>query len=183
MSKQASSESSSARRIPVGGRDGTTRRLAWPAFLARLGCLLFFLTGAAFAGDDTPTVYPTPAGYEADNRLALTVNGKPVPVLKWTTNGKKKSVEYLYARFSVAGEAAVKITSEKPIATQQVRPAAFGLRPEVSGQTMTFTLPGSRYVVVTINGIMLMVLADPPETDAPRPGQAGIHVNRDRQFR
>ena len=176
MSKQASSESSSARRIPVGGRDGTTRRLAWPAFLARLSCLLFFLTRAAFAGDDTPTVYPTPAGYEADNRLALTVNGKPVPVLKWTTNGKKKSVEYLYARFSVAGEAAVKITSEKPIATQQVRPAAFGLRPEVSGQTMTFTLPGSRYVVVTINGIMLMVLADPPETDAPRPGQAGIHV-------
>ncbi|MFM2212705.1 MAG: hypothetical protein RL639_1899 [Verrucomicrobiota bacterium] len=173
MSKQASSESSSARRIPVGGHDGTTRRLA---FLARLSCLLFFLTGTAFAADNAPAVYPTPAGYEVDARLGLTVNGKPVPVLKWTTIHKKKSTEYLYARFSVAGEAVVKITSEKPITSQQVRPAAFGLKPEVSGQTMTFTLPGSRYCIVTINGIMLMILADPPETNAPRPGDAGIHV-------
>lgn len=154
---------SSASRPPLG-------LLIW------LSCLLLVPVAGAFAADNEPTVYATPAGYEVDPRLSMTVNGKPVPVLKWTTVHKKKSTEYLYARFAVAGESVVKITSDKPIASQQVRPAAFGLKPSVSGQDMTFTLTGSRYLVVNVNGLMLMVLADPPETDAPRSGDTGVHV-------
>lgn len=139
-------------------------------------CSFFVLFAATLhAGDQTVSVHATPPGYPVDSRITMTVNGQSIPVLQWTT-GTKPYVEYLYVRFAVSGEAVVKITCDKPIESHQVQPAAFAIVPNVNGQDMTFTLSGSRYFIVTINRIMLMVLADPPEVDAPRPGGAGVHV-------
>ena len=117
-------------------------------------------SSAAFASG--VTVYPTPPGYHTDSSFTMTVDGHSVPVLQWTT-GKNNSVEYLYSRFSLGGSAVVKISCNNGIDSSTVQPSAFGIVPHVNGHDLTFTLPGSRYFIITINKVRLIVLADPPE--------------------
>ena len=124
--------------------------------------------------DKEVSVYSTPAGYHVDSNITMTVNGQNIPVLKWTT-GKKSPVEYLYSRFALSGPATVKITCSKPVDSCRIQPSAFGIESHVSGQDMTFTLPGSRYFIISINHTDLMVLADPPENKATHADDPHIH--------
>lgn len=130
---------------------------------------LLLLTVSAFAEPNTLSIYRTPPDYPTDNSVRMAVNEQNVPVVKWTT-GKKNAVEYLYTRFAFSGTASVKITWNRAIETFDVQPRDFGIQPHVVGSEMTFTLPASRYFIVTINHTKLMVLADPPEQKVPQPG-------------
>jgi Glycosyl hydrolases family 28 len=117
-------------------------------------------------------VYPVPQGYPVARSLSMSVEGHDVPVLQWIS-GKVKSPEYLYARFSVSGESSVRITWDTPVVSCTIEPGAFSLEPRINGRVVTFTLPGSRYCIVTINGKRLLVMADPPESPVLRPDAPG----------
>jgi len=141
--------------------------------------LLFLLLPAATFADVTP--YPPYPGAVPSESYKVTVNGQPVFVHKFFTFNQFNWMDY--ASFSMTGKVKVEVTllvSERRIHTAEIRPIAYGIKPEVSGNTITFELDRPRYLVLFLNeypsfySTGLMLFAEPPEKNPPKLGDANV---------
>ena len=91
-----------------------------------------------------------------------------------------------HASFAMTGKVHVTITSlvnDRNVVTCYIRPLAYGIHPQISGNTVSFDLDQPRYLVVffneepTFQSPGLLLFAEPPEKNAPKLGdrQRGQH--------
>jgi len=139
------------------------------SFVARLVAVLgLYIAGASVASAAIET-YPRPSVYSASTTYSLTVDGVSVPVIL--------GPGYDYAHFTMmSGPINLQATLLTASITQwAICPAKFGISPNVSGSTMSFSLSQDRYLIIAINGLRRLVIAiDPPYTK-PASSGAGIY--------
>ena len=136
------------------------------------------LAAASFAA-----VAPTPPYPGASPSLAykVTVDGQPVFTYRFPTYNQFNWMDY--ASFSMTGKVHVTITSlisERDVRTCYIRPMAYNIQPRIEGNTVSFDLDRPRYLVVFINeeplfsSTGLLLFADAPEANAPKPGGPNV---------
>jgi len=127
------------------------------------------------------TPYPPYPGAAPSLAYTVTVDDKPVFVHRLPTYNQFQWMDH--ASFAMTGKVRVKITSlvnERNIVTCYIRPLAYGIHPQISGNTVTFELDRPRYLVVffneepTFQSPGLLLFAEPPEKNAPKPGDPGV---------
>lgn len=100
----------------------------------------------------------------------LKAGDKVVPIRHYNPhNNDSVTRTCYYAHFGVSGgPVTIEIDAKEPIANFSIRPAAYQIQGTVKGSKLTFSLPQSRYLSVSINGRKdLFLLADPNESDRP----------------
>ena len=81
------------------------------------------------------------------------------------------------AAFAFSGEVEVTVTVQVPIQNVVIRPAALTVAPVVEGGVIRFRLNRPCHLSIEVNNDLeraLFLFADPPETDAPRQGDANV---------
>jgi hypothetical protein len=143
-----------------------------------MGLFLTLLPAAVFA-DIIP--YPPYPGAVPSESYKVTVNGKPVFVHHFLTFDQFNWMDY--ASFAMTGKVHVEITSfvcDRKLLTCNIRPLAYGIHPKISGNTVSFDLDRPRYLVIFFNdepmfySTGLMLFAEPPEQNAPKPGDTNV---------
>jgi hypothetical protein len=147
--------------------------------LARpIGLLLMFFPLATFAA---VTPYPPYPGAVASEAYTVTVNGQPVFVHHFLTYDQFNWMDY--ASFAMTGKVHVTVTllvSERKVHTCQVRPLAYGIQPQIAGNTASFDLDRPRYLLLFFNdepafyATGLILFAEPPEKNPPRLGDPNV---------
>jgi hypothetical protein len=162
------------RTIPVSRSSSLTHK-----FLARSIAWLLALSPAAAFAEVTP--YPPYPGAAPSEAYRVTVNGQPVFTHHFLTYDQFNWMDY--ASFSMTGKVHVTVTllvSERKVLTCHVRPLAYGIEPQISGNTVSFDLDRPRYLVLffndepLFNNTGLMLFAEPPETNPPRLGDPNV---------
>ena len=139
------------------------------------------------------TVWAAPAGEELSPDFTVTVEGQPSPVYvvrvasgdrvrRWKAmDDKAHSGDYYekaaFTTFDMRGPVRVTITCPRPIHSARVLPSVPAIVPEVRGNRLTLTMTEPRPLTVEIDGDWvhsLHLLANPPETNAPRPGDPKV---------
>ncbi|HZL09749.1 MAG TPA: glycosyl hydrolase family 28 protein [Prolixibacteraceae bacterium] len=112
--------------------------------------------------DSQVATYPKPSIYNVSEQIvSLKVNDINVPVIK-------EFSRYDYSYFSFGGNVTIEITASEPISSNNISPLAYGIKGNVDGNKLTFTLDRSRYLIVRINNFRdLVIAADTLETDVP----------------
>ena len=109
------------------------------------------------------------------------MDGQPVFVHHFLTYDQFNWMDY--ASFSMTGKVHVEITnlvSERNLITCSVRPMAYGIHPQISGNKTSFDLDQPRYLVVFLNdepmfhSTGLMLFAEPPEKNPPKLGDPNV---------
>jgi hypothetical protein len=120
------------------------------------------------------TVYPDTPNAVVSSMFSINVDDTPVQVRDY--------MDYHYAHFSFDGTVEVTITASEAINTYKISPLSLGLEGQVLGNTLRFSVTQApdtdstpRHLVIKINNLEeLIILADPPETDAPASSGTGI---------
>lgn len=140
--------------------------------------LIAMLLPAAFA---SVTPYPPYPGAAESISYKVTIDGQPVFTYRFPTFNQFRWMDY--AGFSMTGRVHVTITSlvnDRNVITCFIRPLAFNIHPQISGKTVSFDLDQPRYLLVFINeeptfqSNALMLFAEPPENNPPRPGDPNV---------
>jgi len=140
--------------------------------------LLALLPAAAIAA---VTPYPPYPGAVPSVAYQVAANGQPVFVNNFLTYDQFNWMDY--ASFAMTGKVRVTVTvlvSERKVLTCNVRPLAYGIRPQISGNTVSFDLDQPRYLVLFFNdepafhATGLMLFAEPPEKNPPKLGDANV---------
>jgi hypothetical protein len=155
-----------------------------PLLSFALGSLLPF----AVARVSAQYPYPPYPGAVASESYKVTVNGQPVFVHRFLTYDQFNWMDY--ASFAMTGKVHVEITclvSERKVLTCHVRPLAYGIQPQIRGNTVSFDLDQPRYLVLffndepAFNNTGLMLFAEPPEKNPPHLGDPNVVNIRDYQ--
>lgn len=121
------------------------------------------------------TLYPTPANAVTSDVFSLSIDGTPVPVMKYK--------DYHYAHFGFEGAIKVTVTVGETITSRQIRPNSLGVASQVTGGVnLSFKLTQApdtnstpSYTVLQINDLeKLVLLGDPLETNVPAPKGKGV---------
>jgi hypothetical protein len=127
------------------------------------------------------TPYPPYPGAVASDSYKVTVDGQPVFVHKFFTFNQFNWMDY--ASFAMTGKVKVEVTlmvSDRRIHTAEIRPIAYGIKPQINGNTITFELDRPRYLVLFLNeypsfySTGLMLFAEPARKDSPKLGDANV---------
>jgi hypothetical protein len=133
---------------------------------------------AAFAG---VTPYPPYPGAAPSQAYQVAVDGQPVFVHHFLTYDQFNWMDY--ASFAMTGKVRVTVTmlvSERKVLTCHIRPLAYNIQPQVSGNTVSFDLDRPRYLVLFFNdepafySTGLMLFAEPPENAPPKLGDPNV---------
>jgi len=155
---------------------------------------LFCGTGAlcAYGQDDPVRVYPPAPQEPLSTQFTVSAGGHDVPVYLATVLAmsveRRLKTDLLhfsdgdlgqssFASFDLRGDAPVSITCPQPVTSAKILPTSCGIVPQVSGNTVTFTLSKPGQYVLEINGDWvqsLQVFANPWESDAPNPGDPHV---------
>ncbi len=149
--------------------------------------------GALRTGAGTVRVFPAPAGEALSKDYVLKIEGQNVPVYaarvapaepagRWKAmDDKARSADYFtnasFAAFEMQGAVTLTVTCPEVIQSAKVLPSSFNISPSVQGKTLTLTLAQPQPVTVEVNGNWvgaLHLFANPPEIDAPRPGDPNV---------
>jgi len=139
---------------------------------------LALLPAAALAA---VTPYPPYPGAVPSLAYRVAVNGQPAFVHNFLTYDQFNWMDY--ASFALTGRVRVTVTvlvSERKVLTCYVRPLAYGIRPQISGNTVSFDLDRPRYLVLFFNdepafhSTGLMLFAEPPEKNPPKLGDPNV---------
>jgi polygalacturonase len=150
-----------------------------PRSLTLLIVVFSMLIPAASLAAVTP--YPPYPGATPSLSYTLTVDGQPVFVHRFPTFNQFQWMDY--ASFSMTAKVRITITllvSERDVVTCHVRPLAYDIKPQISGNTVSFDLDRPRYLVVFLNeeprfqNTGLLLFAEPPEQNPPRLGGANV---------
>ena len=118
--------------------------------LARSIVLLSMLWSVASFAAVTP--YPPYPGAKPSPAYKVTVDGQPVFVHRFLTYDQFQWMDY--ASFAMTGKVRVTVTNlvgEIDVLTCDVRPLAYGIKPQISGNTVSFELDRPRYLLVFPN--------------------------------
>jgi len=130
--------------------------------------------------------YPPYPGAAPSLAYKLTVDGQPVFVHRFPTFNQFQWMDH--ASFAMTGKVHVTITSlvnERDIVTCSIRPLAYGVHPQISGNTVSFDLDRPRYLVIffneepTFQSPGLLLFAEPPENNPPKLGDPNVVNIRD----
>jgi polygalacturonase len=105
----------------------------------------------------------------ASSGISMTVGGVAVNI--------QDNLNVSQSRFAMSGSQPVVITVAGGVSSADVRPAAFGVRPTLSGHTISFTLDQPRNFAVDINGTIdrLLIFADPLEVNPPQQNDPDVY--------
>jgi hypothetical protein len=144
---------------------------------------------SAGAAPSNAVIIPAPAGEPLSDDFEINVEGRAVPAYRCRVSavplnqvwpGYQRPLDQTewasFAYWDMAGEAQVTVRSRRPVQSVVVRPLSLKIKPEVSGNTITFRLPRPCLTTVEINGPhqALHLFASPPEKDAPKPTDPGV---------
>jgi hypothetical protein len=127
------------------------------------------------------TPYPPYPGAKVSPSFQVTVDGQPVFVHRFLTYDQFQFMDY--ASFSMTGKVRVTVTNlvgEMNVLTCDIRPLAYGIKPQMSGNTCSFDLDRPRYLLVFPNEVAsfgaagLMLFAEPPEKNPPKLGDPNV---------
>ena len=127
------------------------------------------------------TPYPPYPGAKPSPAYKVTVDGQPVFVHRFLTYNQFNWMDY--ASFSMTGKVRVTVTNlvgEMNVLTCDMRPLAYGIQPQISGNTVSFDLDRPRYLLVfpneapTFGAAGLMLFAEPPEKNPPKLGDPNV---------
>ena len=133
------------------------------------------------AGFATVTPYPPYPGAKPSPAYKVAVDGQPVFVHRFLTYDQFQWMDY--ASFSMTGKVRVTVTNlvgELNVLTCDIRPMAYGIKPQIGGNTVSFELDRPRYLLVFLNEAAsfgaagLMLFAEPPEQNPPRLGDPNV---------
>lgn len=119
-------------------------------------------------------VHPAPPGAPTTTQWTVRVNGQSVPVFHAMVFHGGPA---FFCRFDTDGAAHIEARPAWDVRHAVVRPLAKGITPSVDHHTIAFEITGPCQLSVEPNGLInhpLFIFADPPETDAPEPGQPGL---------
>jgi hypothetical protein len=125
--------------------------------------------------------YPPYPGAIPSEAYRVTVDGQPVFTHHFLTYDQFNWMDY--ASFSMTGKVRVTITnlvSDRKLLTCNIRPLAYGIQPQINGNTASFELDRPRYLVLFFNdeasfhATGLMLFAEPPEKNAPKLGDPNV---------
>src|ERR1035438_4584484 len=114
--------------------------------------IVLLLTLWSVASFAAVTPYPPYPGAKPSPAFKVTVDGQPVFVHRFLTYDQFQFMDY--ASFSMTGKVHVTVTKlvgEMNVLTCDVRPLAYGIRPRISGNTVSFDLDRPRYLLVFPN--------------------------------
>jgi hypothetical protein len=110
--------------------------------------------------------YDAPKEENASEDFSVTVNGEPVFVYQARVSaipfnqvwpGYQRPIDQTeiasFAYWDMSGSADIRIQSSKQIESVNVKPASLGIKPEIDGNTISFTLERRAYVTVEVNGM------------------------------
>ncbi len=135
------------------------------------------------------TTWAAPATEQIFSDYRLRVNGHLVPVYACRVSavphnqfwlGYQRPLEQTelagFAYWEMAGPVTVEVISRRPFSSVVVRPSSRGIQPVTKGRRIIFRLSRPGQVVVELDGPhhALHLFADPPETDAPKPGDPNV---------
>lgn len=102
----------------------------------------------------------------------VTVNGVTAPVEKFTKYSPEMQVHY--AHCSVQGTANVSVAVSESVSSYTLSPKSRNITSTKNGNTITFS-SGPNYLILAPSGKeLLFIFLDPPETDAPKLGDANV---------
>lgn len=153
------------------------------ALLAAVG-----VSGAPPADDGRPAYLPRPwteaaARDAAVDAFEVFVDGRRVPVLvaeaeRRDWGADRWGGDYFFASFEVGDRPArVRVKSRFALDGAEVRPERHGVRAErLNAKEVAFEVPRPMRLALEHDGRRqpLLLFANPPERDAPRPGDAGV---------
>lgn len=149
-----------------------------------MSIVLVILFGFVINISATIITYPAPPGLTTSPDFAMKVNDTPIWVER--IGSKMQSFNYrLYsgremedlnvANFSCSGSLTIKITASKNIESFIIRPKSRGIKAEVKGQDITFTIPGPQKLYIEINDLPhLAIFANPLEVNPPQKGDSRV---------
>lgn len=144
-------------KLPFSGLPARTgRRAVFHSLALILTASVFFLVGKGSA----------PAR-EAGNRppvISVWVNDKQVPVIEHWVGGR---LNCTYSPVTLPGSAEVEVEVPGGVRHWTMSPEKCDVPTRMEHGRLKFTLLTSRYMVVTVNGLRLLLLADPPEDELP----------------
>jgi len=158
-------------------------------FLVTAALLAVSAGSSAGSAKGPVTIAPAPTGEQISDDFEVNVEGQAAPVYRCRVSavplnqvwpGYQRPLDQTelasFAYWDMAGEAEVKVFSRRPVQTVAVRPTSLGIKPVVSGNTITFRLPRPCFTTVEINGPhhALHLFASPPEKNAPKPTDPGV---------
>jgi len=160
----------------------TGRRGGWLAFGVLLAAFAM-ASGQSWAAAKVVT-YPAPAGETLSPDYLVRAAGQKVDIYsarvldppfagkQWDFGGP-----YSFANFDFSGSVTVRIVSKRSLANVVIRPKSFGIETRlIDDHTLELTLDRPRKFSVEPDGKKgpLLLFANPPETDAPKPGDKGV---------
>ncbi len=138
----------------------------------------------AVAGEANVVVYPAPASEVLSDVWQVQAGGQKVDVYmarvldppfaakQWDYGG-----DYAFANFDMSAPVEVRITSKRPLTNVVVRPRSFAVRSKLADDhTLILMLDKPRKLSIEPDGrkAPLLLFANPPEADAPKPGDEGV---------
>lgn len=140
------------------------------------------------ANDPGLTIYPAPQNEILSKDYTLEVNGKSVDIYlakiaevenreAWLLNPEDVGGPYSFSYFDFSGEVTVKVTSlNKPLDKLVIRPLSAGIKPNINGNTLTFTITKPCKLSIEPDGRIepLLIFANPPEINPPKQGDTNV---------
>jgi hypothetical protein len=153
----------------VGGYVGRQQQVTRPMLILLLTLAMALFCGPrdVEAGEARLLPYTTIPGAQPSADYTLSVNGQPVFVEKFG--------EVSIARFAFSGRADLALTASAAIVNPRISPRGHAPSPIVQNRSLKFALDQPRKLVIQIDGLnKLLLFADGPEHDPPRPGRPGV---------
>lgn len=122
--------------------------------------------------ETTTVTYPSAPDLATSPYFDVEANGRKV----WTEKIGAGGLEDLnVARFSCAGRQEITVTASEAITHYVIRPKSRGVRAQVEGRELRFTLDGPQKLYIEVNDLPhLAVFADPLEENPPLEGTPGV---------
>ncbi len=134
-------------------------------------------------------VYPAVPGLIASDLYSVEANGEKIWTEKFKTNMDisklpdwfiepytKVQQEIHQASFSCKGGVKISIKIPDSIKNVSIHPVSRGIKPEIKGDDITFTIPGPDKLYIQINDLPpLFIFANPVENEKISPDDPGVH--------
>ena len=121
--------------------------------------------------------FPLPSCYQVNENYTLQVKSVnadqwiDVPLINHTTRG---SLNCTYGNFRFTDPVEIRITKNSRIASYSIKPISYQLEGNLTENILSLTLTDSRYLMITIDGTDIIVLADEINDSKPDPSGDGI---------
>jgi len=148
---------------------------------------LLLLFGMSLSAQNQLVTYPAPDGIQQNTDFTVKVRN---PGQLWQdlpeysikvdeVRDTRHTVEIAtMTSFDFSGEVEISVTYNKgAIREARIRPLSYGIKPEIKGRTLRFTLKKPQNLSVEVNGDILhnlQLFANPIETDKPKAGEKDV---------